>query len=115
MIPYSNFARFYDKLMYDFNYQGILGKVAEKFDFKGKKGIELCTGTAEFLSMLIKKGADMTGVDLSCDMLNAARDKIKIKAQNALFIQDDINDFSLTKEYDFICSICDGFNYLTPK
>ena len=92
-MSYSALAKFYDLLMYDFNHKAIIDKV--NYDFAGKEGIELCTGTATAAIILSTLGAKMTGVDISCEMLNVARQKAAKLAQRIEFINEDINSFFL--------------------
>lgn len=114
MTLYSALSKFYDLLMYDFNYKGIINKLGEKYSFNGKKGMDLCCGTGNATLMLSGMGADVTAMDNSIEMLNIAYQKASQIGARVKLIAGDINDFEYGQQFDFICSVCDGLNYLEP-
>ncbi len=114
MKPYSALSKFYDLLMYDFNYKGIINEVEKEYCFNGKQGIDLCCGTGNATLMLANMGADMTAMDISVPMLNIAYAKALQISAKVNYIAGDINNFEYGRQFDFICSVCDGLNYLKP-
>lgn len=112
MKPYSALAQFYDLLMYDFNYKGIIENAAEEYNFNGKQGMELCCGTGTFSVMLSGKGASLIAIDSCPQMLNLAQQKAANFGAKIIFAKEDINKINYGIKLDFICSICDGLNYL---
>ena len=53
----------------------LLIKQVETYGIEGKKLLDLACGTGELSIRLAEEGYDVTGVDLSSDMLAVAREK----------------------------------------
>ena len=73
---YSILARHYDSLMADIDYASYAGfyeKIIEKYaPSLPKRLIDLGCGTGSISVLLAEKGYEVTGVDISCEMLSAA-------------------------------------------
>jgi Cyclopropane fatty acid synthase and related methyltransferases len=96
--------------MTDFDYDGY-----EKFLFgrlRGVKGLDLACGSGEMTVRMLKAGYTMTGVDISTEMLALAASKAKAAYKDVLLLNADLNGLKITKKYDFVISVCDGFNYV---
>lgn len=107
---YESFAQYYDELM-DANYPEWIDAVSRFLT--GKKGVDLACGTGKFTLGLIAKGFDVTGVDLSAEMLSRARDNALSMGIKAEFIQMNMIDFVPFEKQDFCICMCDGVNYLS--
>lgn len=112
MEAYSILAKYYDKLMKDFDYDKYLNFIK---GFISGEGIDLCCGTGKMTIAIKKMGAKVIGVDLSDEMLNVARDEARCMAQNIMFISSSCIDFIPPHKVDFVTAICDGFNYIDEK
>lgn len=118
MNSYSDFAYIYDKLMQsDVDYEKWADYIENLFDLYGvnpKLVCDLACGTGNITVPLAKRGYDMTGVDISEDMLNAAR--AKAGELDILFLNQSITRLDLYGTMDaFLCMI-DGINYvITPR
>ncbi len=110
---YSALSEFYDKLMTDFNYDDYLAFLKDRLT--GKRGLDLACGSGEMTLRLKKSGFDMTGADVSAEMLSAAADKARKQHLNIRFIDVDLNDVDIEGKYDFVTAVCDGFNYIEGK
>lgn len=77
------------------------------------KGVDLACGTGEITLRLKKAGIDMTGIDLSVEMLDIAMEKARKQGLVMPFMCSDIKDFELHDKVDLITCVCDGVNYLT--
>jgi len=78
MSSYEQFAYIYDKLMEDVEYKRWAAFIKEKLsniDLKENSICELGCGTGNMTMTLAELGYDMTGIDLSYDMLMIAREK----------------------------------------
>lgn len=64
----------------------------------GDKILEALCGSGRFLVPFVNRGFDITGIDLSMEMLS----KLKQKAPNAKIIQADILEYSTPEKYDYI-------------
>ncbi len=118
MKSYNNFAYIYDSLMKpDVDYEQYADYIENLFYFYDKNpnlAADLACGTGNLTIPLSNRGYDMTGVDISEDMLTAAREKDS--AGNILWLCQDLAQIDLFGTMDaFICGI-DGINYITiPK
>lgn len=118
MNSYSDFAYIYDKLMrQDVDYEKWTDYIENIFDIYGinpKLVCDLACGTGNITIPLAKRGYDMTGVDISGDMLNIAREKAV--GLDILFLNQSITRLDLYGTMGaFLCMI-DGVNYiLSPK
>lgn len=104
---YSVLAKYYDELMGDFNYESYVSYISK---FTKGKGLDLCCGSGKITRMLSALGCDMTGMDISVDMLNQA---IRMGG-DITYVQGDISKLKASG-YDFITCVCDGLNYINPN
>lgn len=65
---------------------------------KGEKILEALCGSGRFLVPFMKRGFNISGIDLSSEMLG----KLKQKAPNAKVFQADILEYSSQEQYDYI-------------
>lgn len=110
---YSALSEFYDKLMTDFDYDNYLAFLKKRLS--GKRGLDLACGSGEMTLRLKKSGYDMTGADVSSEMLGIAAEKSRKQHLNVRFIDIDLNDVEIAGKYDFITAVCDGFNYIESE
>lgn len=116
MAQYNEFAYIYDRLMRrDINYGTWCDYIENLFTLHGVEPdtvCELACGTGNITAELEKRGYDITGVDISSDMLAVASEKLG----KARLICADMVHFQTKNEYEaFLCMI-DGMNYVTvPK
>lgn len=111
MESYTIFASIYDTLMSDVPYEkwvDNLEQIWEKYSEKPNLVLDLCCGSGTITKLLSDKGYDMTGIDLSIDMLMEARNKVP----DCLFLNQDMTSFELYGTVDTIVCLCDSINYL---
>lgn len=116
MNSYSDFAYIYDSLMHrDINYEKWADYIENLFDMYGVNPnlvCDLACGTGNITIPLARRGYDMTGVDISEDMLNIARNKAE--GLNILFLNQSMTKPDLYGTMGaFLCMI-DGINYILP-
>lgn len=113
---YTSFAEVYDQLMDNVDYEAwadlyaallYAGGVAP-----GSKVCECACGTGGLTLPLLKRGYQMTGVDLSQDMLWIAAQKARKQGIGLPFIQQDMRRLHLHRQMDAVIATCDGVNYL---
>lgn len=115
-MAYNEFAYIYDRLMHaDIDYRKWCDYIENLFDMYGcvpDSVCELACGTGNITSILERRGYDMCGVDLSADMIEVARRKVR----RSKLICENMASFKPHKKFDaFICMI-DGINYvIAPK
>lgn len=115
MNNYTDFAYIYDKLI-DQDYEKWADYVEEIFrrnNLKPSLVLDLGCGTGSITNILAKRGYDMIGIDLSCDMLNVARDKAAEQNSDVLYLCQDIREFELYGTVDAVICTLDVINYIT--
>ncbi|BEP29645.1 class I SAM-dependent methyltransferase [Helicovermis profundi] len=118
MSIYSGFARAYDFLMKDVDYDKwvqIIETYFKKYNYNGKVIFELACGTGNITERLFKKGYNIIGTDISEEMLMIAQEKSYENHHMINFINQDMRDINYRKKVDAILSICDGINYITSS
>lgn len=118
MEAYSGFAEVYDFLMKDVDYDGwveYIEKVFEREGTKPKTILELACGTGNITNRLSRKGYDMIGVDISCEMLIFAKDKSYDLGLDVKYLNQDMRELEISKKVDSIICLCDGFNYIVEE
>ena len=112
---YGDFAKLYEELQ-DINYIAFADYIEAIFKNEGlspKLVLDLACGTGTLTSVFAKRGYDMIGVDMSCEMLNIAREKALEENLDILYLNQDMTDFELYGTVDAIICTLDGVNYLT--
>ncbi len=112
---YNDFAEVYDKLQ-DADYGKFVDyyeRIFQKFGKTPKLVLDLACGTGNITIPMAKRGYDMIGLDLSCEMLNIARDKAMAEGMDILFLNQDMCEMELYGTVDAIVCALDGLNYIT--
>lgn len=115
-VQYADFARLYDILMADVDYDKwaeyicmLIGESAP-----GAKKIADCAcGTGKITIRLKKAGFDVTGLDISREMLEVASENAREAGVMIPFVCMDMQKLVLHRPHDVIVAACDGANYLT--
>ena len=115
---YSSLASVYDVLNRDFDYSGYAkfldSEIKEWESQKTSLVLDLACGTGKITFALRDLGYDMTGVDLSSDMLSVAKDYSYEKGiSNILWLCQDMREFELYGTVDACVCCLDSINYLT--
>ena len=112
MDTYTGFAYVYDEMMSNIPYlqwEAYLLQLLYSSGVKPDASIaELGCGTGTMTELLYDDGFDITGIDLSEDMLSLAREKVP----GVNFLRMDMREFTLDKKQDAIISVADSVNYL---
>lgn len=116
---YTAFARVYDRLMDQVDYAAWARHyqaLIEKYDVgRNARCAECACGTGSLTIPLRKMGYQMTGIDLSQDMLESAMEKAGKAGVFIPFICQDMTELQLPRRADCILATCDGVNYLTEE
>jgi ubiquinone/menaquinone biosynthesis C-methylase UbiE len=115
---YEQFALLYDELMNDVPYDKWVRFVETKLQEAGVSGkvmLDLACGTGNITLPLVEKGYDVTGVDLSEDMLAIAQQKTAQAGYMVPFYQQDMRELELPQKFDCITIFCDSLNYVTEE
>ncbi|KMK75928.1 class I SAM-dependent DNA methyltransferase [Alkalihalobacillus pseudalcaliphilus] len=112
---YLTFAHYYDQLMAEAPYDNWLEFVLDtvgKDSLKGHKVLDVGCGTGELLLSFLKKEAEVTGLDLSAEMLMVAHAKAEKAGYKPFLIEQDMSEMTLMSQFDIVCAFCDSINYL---
>lgn len=116
MESYSQFALVYDKLMQDVDYKGrtaYLLKLFEKFGKSPTLLLDVACGTGGFSNQFALKGIEVIGVDMSEEMLLAARENSAALATDVLFLCQRAEDLDLYGTVDGAICCLDSVNHIT--
>lgn len=116
---YTSIAAVYDKLNSEVNYSAYADYIERKFSLFAKEKplsvLDLACGTGSMTAELAARGYDMTGIDLSEEMLAIARAKCDEKrfAHQVLLVQQDMTGLELYGTVQAAVCCLDSLNYLT--
>ena len=116
---YATLAAYYDRIMEDIDYGAwaeFYKSCFEKHGASVHKILDLACGTGSITVPMAQMGYEMTGIDLSSEMLALAQKKAEDARVRIRFSEQNIALFDAGIGFDAaICSF-DGYNYLTsPK
>jgi SAM-dependent methyltransferase len=114
MNGYGAISRVYDRLNADIDYSAWADGVENAFlKIMGKKPelvLDLACGTGRMTFELAHRGYDMTGIDLSIDMLMQARDRQR--DEDILWLNQDMRNFELYGSVGAVVCCLDAVNCL---
>ena len=116
---YSSLASVYDILNSGIDYAAWADRIEEQFKLHMTKMpesvLDLACGTGSMTVELARRGYDMTGVDLSEEMLSEARVKCDAErfSHNVLLVRQDMCELELYGTVDAVICCLDSLNYLT--
>ncbi|PYZ98711.1 methyltransferase type 11 [Alteribacter lacisalsi] len=113
-MPYEHFAYVYDRLMEDAPYDSWTKYAAKRLPEHARL-LDVACGTGTFTVRMAKAGHQVTGVDLSEDMLAVAQQKALEEGQQITFICQDMKRMEGFSELDAVTVFCDGMNYLLDE
>ena len=115
---YQDFAEIYDQLMSDVDYEGwadYYTRLLSIYGIRNGKVCECACGTGNLTLPLYRRGFQMTGVDLSREMLWQAAQKSRKNGIAIPFVQQDMRALNLHRPVDAVLATCDGVNYLQTE
>lgn len=114
MLPYSVLANFYDEIIKDGDYDKWTDYVVETVNkYSNKKtGIDVACGSGIVTIKLKKAGYNVTGVDISNEMLFKAQNSAIKEGLNIPFLRQDMKRLHVFEKVSFITVINDGLNYI---
>ena len=113
---YQDFSEVYDRLMDNVDYERWADYYVRLLSIYGIRNGKICEcacGTGSLTLPLQRRGFQMTGVDLSREMLWQAAQKARKQGIAIPFVQQDMRELKLHRPMDAVIATCDGVNYLT--
>ena len=115
MEAYTGFAQVYDTFMDNVPYDEwgeYLVSLLKKYGVEDGLVLDMGCGTGAMTRYLDARGYDMTGIDVSEDMLTIAKEK---SSPDILYLLQDMREFELYGTMRAAVSICDSMNYILEE
>ncbi|MBQ2390416.1 MAG: class I SAM-dependent methyltransferase [Clostridia bacterium] len=112
---YNSFAYVYDRLMSDIDYDALCENtlsLCKKYGHTPSLVLDAACGTGSFTKCLADRGFDVTGVDLSEEMLSVASERVD---SSVLLLCQDLCELDLYGTVDTAFCMLDGFNHILNK
>lgn len=111
-LPFTSYAKFYDSLYQEKQYGE---EVQFVINLCGERSLgsilDLGCGTGGHDLLFAERGYQVTGVDLSQEMIKMANQKRQEKGLNADFFSGDLRNFRLKKKFDLVLSMFAVMSY----
>lgn len=118
MDEYTGFAEVYDELMEDVPYAEWCERIVYILREHGINDglvLDLGCGSGTMTELLADAGYDMTGVDLSPEMLEKAKLKKEASGNDILYLCQDMRSFELYGTMRAVVCVCDSINYILEE
>ena len=113
-MSYAGFAYHYDKMMADVDYRYWLHHVKKNVKI-GSRVLDVGCGTGTLSLALVEAGYEVTGLDLSEDMLVVASEKAKENDVMIDFIHRNMRELDGLSGFDCVLIAVDSLNYLATE
>ena len=118
MEAYTEFALVYDELMNNIPYDewaDFTIRLLQKRGIKDTDIAEIGCGTGNFTLRLAAAGYSLMAVDNSEEMLSVAYEKAAETDYPVFFVQQDMRELELGRQFPCIVSFCDCVNYILKE
>lgn len=116
MDAYHNLALSYDRLTNDVDYPATVAFYFELLKREGlvpRTAVDLACGTGSVTLLLAEKGLQVTGVDMSEEMLCVAAQKAENAENRPMFVCQKLQQLHLPKGVDLAVCALDSMDYIT--
>ncbi len=112
---FDEIAFLYDELMTGVPYSEWVNYVERILRRAGRKPgrvLDLCCGTGSASILMAERHFDVTGVDISPEMIEIARSKARKAGREIEFHVGDASKLSIPGKFDLVISLFDSLNYI---
>lgn len=116
MDAYLALAESYDRLTWDVDYEAIVDfyfEILDKEKLKPRTAVDLACGTGSVTVLLAQRGLQVTGVDMSEDMLCVASQKGQQLENRPMFVCQKLQQLHLPRAVDLAVCALDSLDYIT--
>ena len=116
MASYENLADSYDRLTNDVDYEATVAfynAILQKEGLHPRTAVDLACGTGSVAVLLARQGLQVTGVDLSEDMLTVAWEKAQDLPKPPQFVCQPLQKLHLPRGVDLAVCALDSLDYIT--
>ncbi len=116
MDAYHALAASYDRLTNDVDYQATVDfymEILKREGLKPRTCVDLACGTGSVTEILARMGLEVTGVDMSEEMLTEALGKVMDMEQPPLFLCQKLQELRLPRGVDLAVCALDSLDYVT--
>lgn len=116
MGAYGALAESYDRLTNDVDYKAVVDfyfRLIEAERLKIRTAADLACGTGSVTALLARRGLQVTGVDLSEEMLAQAEIKTRSLSPRPLFFHQRLERLTLPRGVDLAVCALDSLDYIT--
>ena len=116
MDAYHALAVSYDRLTNDVDYEATVAfyeQILEREKLQPRTAVDLACGTGSVALLLARKGMQVTGVDLSEEMLTVAMQKAEGEEHAPLFVCQSLQQLRLMRGVDLAVCALDSLDYIT--
>ena len=116
MNAYHALAVSYDRLTNDIPYEQTVDFYMQLLAREGlsvRTAVDLACGTGSVALLLAQKGLQVTGVDMSEEMLCVAQQKVQEMKNRPLFVCQRLEELTLPRGVDLAVCALDSMNYIT--
>lgn len=116
MLAYHNLADSYDRLTNDVDYAAIVDfyfAILQREGLSPRTAVDMACGTGSVTFLLAQKGLQVTGVDMSEDMLCVASAKTQDMQNPPMFVCQRLEKLRLPRGVDLAVCALDSLDYIT--
>ena len=115
MDAYKALAVSYDRLTNDVDYDSVVefyNQILQKEGIRPRTAVDLACGTGSVALLLARQGLQVTGVDMSEDMLTVAAEKAMELANPPVFVCQSLQALRLPRGVDLAVCALDSLDYI---
>ena len=116
MGAYEALAVSYDRLTNDVDYEATVAfynEILKREGLRPRTAVDLACGTGSVTAILARQGLEVTGVDLSEEMLTVAMEKVMDMDQPPRFVCQPLQELRLPRGVDLAVCALDSLDYIT--